>query len=501
MIRPLFAAALLCLSGAAARAGEVQATFGAAELLAQRDAAETSYRDKLAKLAQWCDGRELTEAAVLVRGWLPARDPFKAYVFKLPDSFEPPQQIHSAAAAASEFWKRFVERREAQANALFELAKQAHAAQEYALAFDLVRDACRENPDHPPARAILGYVRHNGGWALPDTARRLAAGQVYHETFGWLPAGHAKRYEAGQRYFRGKWLTAVDDERLHSAIGSGWRIECEHYVVTTNHSLEEGVRLSRRLEELYDVWRHVFVDYYSPSTAMRRLFEDGDAENSGGSKRGSKTVVRSRHQVTYFRNRDEYNSALRPLQPQIDITLGIYFARPRTAYFFAGDEQYAGTLLHEGTHQLFQETRQTSNAAGARSNFWAVEAVACYMESLVEHEHWYTLGGSGEGRVPAARKRLLEDQFYVPLGEVAALGMQDLQRDQRLPKIYSQISGQAWFFLHADGGRYRRPLVECLTAIYTNNADESTLAKLCGRRYEKLDDEYRNFMRTMGDER
>ena len=35
------------------------------------------------------------------------------------------------------------------------------------------------------------------------------------------------------------------------AIRSGWRIDSEHYAVTTNHSLEEGVRLSRRLESLY----------------------------------------------------------------------------------------------------------------------------------------------------------------------------------------------------------------------------------------------------------
>ncbi|MEX2142826.1 MAG: hypothetical protein WD894_26455 [Pirellulales bacterium] len=500
MIRLLIAAALLSLYAVVARAGEVQTSFAADELLARRDAAEASFRDQLAELAQWCEGRELTEAAALVRGWLPIRDPLKAYIFKLPESRDPPKHIYSADAVASEFWQRFIELREAQATALLRLAKQAHAAQDYALSFDLVREACRENPDHAQARAILGYERYNGGWALPDTARRLVAGQAHHEKFGWLPARHAKRYEQGQRFFRGRWLTAAEDERLHSAIGSGWRIESEHYVVTTNHSLEEGVGLSRRLEELYDVWRHVFVDYYSPSTTMQRWFEDGDAENSGGSGRGTKTMVRPRHQVTYFRNRDEYKNALRPLQPQIEITLGIYFARPRTAYFFAGDEQYAGTLLHEGTHQLFQETRQTSNAAGTRSNFWAVEAVACYMESLVEHEHWYTLGGPREGRVPAARKRLLEDQFYVPLSEVTWLGMHDLQRDQRLPKIYSQIAGQAWFFLHADGGRHRQPFIETLIAVYTGKADAHTLAKACGKSYEQLDGEYRRFMLTMNDE-
>ena len=39
-------------------------------------------------------------------------------------------------------------------------------------------------------------------------------------------------------------------------------------------ALQEGVRLSRRLEKLFDAWRHVFVDYYTPQTAMQRWFEE-----------------------------------------------------------------------------------------------------------------------------------------------------------------------------------------------------------------------------------
>jgi hypothetical protein len=494
MNRLFFAAALLLLFAAVVRAEDGESSVGVEEVRSLRQAAEDSYREKLTELAAWCDEHKLAEAAALVRGWLPARDPLKAYIFKLPESSDLPKSITVAEAAAGEFWQRFLHLRTAQADALFRLAEQAHKADEYALAFDLVREACRENPDHANARQILGYVRYDGGWALPDTARRLSAGQVDHEQFAWLPAGHAKRYEKGERYFRGRWITAEEDERLHSAIGNGWRIESEHYAVTTNHSLEEGVGLSRRLEKLYDVWRHVFVDYYTPETTMRRWFDEGRSDQSGKSGRTT-TVARPRHQVTYFRNRDEYKNTLRPMQPQIDITLGIYFARPRTAYFFADDEQYAGTLLHEATHQLFQETRQTHNAAGARSNFWAVEAVACYMESLVEDEHWYALGGIDEGRVPAARKRLLDDQFYVPLQELTALGMVELQRSEHLPKVYSQISGQAWFFMHANGGGYRRPFVETLIAIYTNKADANTLARNAGKTYEQLDEQYYQFIR------
>jgi hypothetical protein len=502
MTRTAVAVALaiaLCALARAVESAEGQAARSAADLLAARDAAEASYRDRLGDLADWCDEQGLPEHAALARSWLPVRDPLRSYIFKLSDSFAPPERLGHGGAAGM-FWARFVRLRTAQSEALFDLARQAHQARLYALAFDLVRETCRENPDHGQAREILGYVRFNSGWALPDTARRLAAGQVDHEKFGWLPRDYVERYEQDRRYTRGKWISSAEDERLHSSIKDGWRIDCEHYVVTTNHSLEEGVRLSRRLEQLFDVWRHVFVDYYTPDTQMQRWFERADSP-SADPPRAKATVSRKTYQVTYFRNREEYKSTLRPLQPQIDITLGIYFAQPRTAYFFAGDEQYEGTLLHEATHQLFQETRVAGRNVGASSNFALVEAVACYMESLTETEHWFTLGGADEGRVPAARKRLLEDRFYVPLAEVTALGMRELQRDERLPRIYSQISGQALFFLQADQGRYRRPLVETLIAIYSNRADAAALAKRCGRSYEQLDEDYRMFMQTLNDKR
>ncbi len=75
----------------------------------------------------------------------------------------------TASEAAKKAWQSFVELRRAQAAALFELAQKAHAEKQFALSYDLVREACREDPDHAAARAILGYVRYRDRWELPDT--------------------------------------------------------------------------------------------------------------------------------------------------------------------------------------------------------------------------------------------------------------------------------------------------------------------------------------------
>jgi len=209
------------------------------------------------------------------------------------------------------------------------------------------------------------------------------------------------------------------------------------------------------------------------------------------------------HQVVYFHDKQQYVDALKAAQPQIEMSIGFYSDSARTAYFFASDDPYIGTLYHEATHQLFRETPPAAVDPGRKNNFWVVEAIACYMESLAEHQlldgepygSYITLGGENAGRVPAARKRLLDDGFYIPLRELVSYGMTDLQHDARLPAIYSQISGQAWFLMHADGGRYRGALMNYLIDVYTGHANADTLEKLTGEKFEQLDQQYHAFMK------
>ncbi|HEV3136932.1 MAG TPA: hypothetical protein VGZ26_03490, partial [Pirellulales bacterium] len=107
---------------------------------------------------------------------------------------------------------------------------------------------------------------------------------------------------------------------------------------------------------------------------------------------------------------------------------------------------------------------------------------------------YYTLGGRDAGRMPAARQRLLNDEFYVPLSQLVRIGMEGLQRDSRLPKLYSESAGLTTFLMHDALGRYRDPLVRYLDAIYTGRATTKTLAEVTGTDYETLDRQYREYM-------
>ncbi|HEV2968907.1 MAG TPA: hypothetical protein VGY55_02885 [Pirellulales bacterium] len=465
---------------------EARGVLRAADITDARASLEAKYAADLAELANWSDQHQLTAEAKLARAWSVKRDPRKLYIFDVPDALVAPAKMADDPNLA-EWWTRWVKLRRTQADALFDLAGKTLDDHRPALAYELIRQIVREFPDHEAARTILGYEKSGGRWVSAYAAHRLALGQVFDERFGWLPAKDVPRYERGERNYRGTWLSAADDARLHSQIKSGWRIDTEHFVVTTDDGIEAGVRLARKLERLDEIWRQVFVTYYMTEGELTKRYH-GVALPRHEAKQ---------HQVVLFRNRDEYNAALKPSQPMIGVTLGYYWFDSHTAYFFSGDEQNDATIYHEATHELFQENRTAVRDLGKKSNFWVVEAVACYMESLTNHGGYWTLGGADEGRMPAALTRLLQDNFYVPLAEMTSYSRDAIQHDPRLPKLYSEASGLANFLIHFRSGRYRQPLIDYLIAVYSGRAEPDTLAKLTGASYEQLDQQYRDYMKEV----
>lgn len=471
--RPLVVLLLLSLSvGQAARGGELDAA---------RTALYAAYAGRLEALAAWCAQQQLPAEAEQLTSWLPRREPDKLTLFLLPSA---ERAAEKPPADGQEWRRKWQALRDAQADALWSLARRAANEHRPSLALELATEAVRENPDHAQARKLLGFVRFRDAWRTRHEIRQLNSGKVFHATFGWLPASHVERYEKGQRYYQGRWMPAAEEAALRSDIKRGWRVESEHYLVTSNHSLEAGVALAGRLEMLYAVWRQVFAGFTASDAQLARVFE------GRAMRRESKP-----HEVVYYRTREEYDRALRVHQPQIDITLGIYFDHARTAYFFAGGDQEPGTLYHEASHQLFHESQAVAPHVARHDNFWVVEGIACYMETLAEHGGTYcTLGGLNAGRVPAARHRLLTDHFYVPLEQLVALGMESLQRDPRISQLYSQSAGLAAFFMHAEEGRFREAFVRYLEAVYAGRATTRTLAETTGASYEALDRDYREFL-------
>ncbi len=386
-------------------------------------------------------------------------------------------------------WRsRFWAARRAQARRVFDLARQAAETGERGLAWRLVHEVLYEDPNHAQARKILGYEFYEGRWLSAFEISKARSGQRWHERFGWLPAEHVARYEAGERYYKGRWMSDEEERRQRGTLSRGWFVNSEHYAVHTDESLEAAVSLAVRLERFYDVWRQLFIEFYSPPAQFKRWFETGMLPSASP----------RRHKVTFYRNKDEYVSALVDGEPNIAITTGYYRGDDKTVHYFAQPGMDDSNLFHEATHQLFSETRKVIRRIGDEQNFWLVEGVACYMESLVLEDAWCLVGGTTAGRIMDAHYRLLTDDFYVPLSDFVELGMREFQTDERIRKLYSQASGLAWFLMAADNEAGTRTVVDYLTAVYTGRDTPQTLSDLAGADFVELDRRYRAYLETIG---
>ncbi len=154
-------------------------------------------------------------------------------------------------------------------------------------------------------------------------------------------------------------------------------------------------------------------------------------------------------------------------------------------------------LHHEATHQLFHESRPVAPNVGQSHNFWICEGIALYMETLREENGYYVLGGLEDQRILDAAHNLLANDFYVPLSQFTALGMEAMQHHERVGTLYSQAAGLTCFLIHYDGGRYRDALVAYLSAVYNGRDNPNTLAQLTGTPYADLDRQYRDFLQDV----
>ena len=473
---------------------------GAETWLANANKLTLEYRQKLDTLAEWCDEHHLSEEAVKIRRCVPPQEEEKIYIPKLPtqvqrlpvadsEAEDEDNQAEDDFDWAAEFWKT----RRIYAAKLFVCAKAAAKQDRGTLAIQMSLAALQADPDHEKIRKLLGFVPYKNEWRTPWEAEKLKKGYVDHPRFGWMPEKNVKKYEAGQRLHGQKWISENEDRYSRRDITKGWVIESEHYILRTNHSIEEGVRLSRKLEDLYRAWKLLFYRYMASDEGLASLFEGKSTPKAG-----------RKHQIIIFRDQDDYIAYFAKEDPFAAKTLGLYnVLQKRCCFFSVGSdtdrmarEDVDRTLLHEATHQLFSESRRTSEHVAASDNFWIIEGIAMYMESLRSEGEYYVVGGSDDIRFENAIDEALREQFYIPLELLVEFGRPHFQKFPKLQELYAQSAGLTHFLMHAENGAFRDAAVNYLRLIYDGKDDSTALSVLTKRPYTDLDKLYLEYLRT-----
>ncbi len=515
-----------------------------------------SYHDSLKALAVWCENQGLAAEAKTTRAAVKPDSPDHLFLPALPleagllsddDSLR-----EKGSEAISEYpsgnalpvpgddhedgrhhdWhRRFSRIRRTYAEQCFAEARRLAGEKKGGKAVEYLLECVRANPDHLGARTVFGFQRYEGTWRTAWEIGQLKKKRIDHPRFGWIPAAHVKRYEKGERFLqdpdrrKGEWISSEEEERRRFDIRNGWVLVSEHYELRTNVGLEEGVKMLRRLEDIHRAWSLLFFRYLGTEGQFAKMFlnlKPGVPSQSGNPKK---------HSVYVYRDKEDYVRNLQEIDPNIGNTIGFYLPSKKRCYFYPPDpakmsaldvRNIDNTLLHEATHQLFQESRGIVGMPGESGNFWIFEGIAMYMETLRRSGDYYVLGECGNGleeqdaaragvtadtsgRLYAARYRYHEG-FYVPMAILVRMNTRLFQEFRGYPrpgsdplaetqKLYSQSAGFTHFLMHAEGGRFREAVIAYLCLFYNGEAVFDTLSKLTGVSYPELDRMYDVYIR------
>ena len=456
----------------------------------------SQYRDlknklqsELETLAKYCDEHDFADDAQKIRQITVPDDPRELRIRTLPSTVQP--ELPGDLPAEERYWRTQLKYHTAStAKQLYLLSRQALNAGHVALAYELVHETARLDPDHSPARKILGFVRLGSEWVSPFAASMLRKGRVWNKTYGWLPKDHVDRYKRGERFYNNGWISAAKEAEFRRDFSRAWEVRTDHYRIRTNHSLERGVEIATKLEDFHALFFQILAGFFNTQEQARQLFE--------GTSRG--VPVPEPLDVFYFKTRDEYIAFLKTkTDQQVEITNGMFFPSTGIAYFFDDPEAVDpdSTIYHEATHQLLSGQRPQVDQVGLKSDFWVIEGIACYMESFHRDGERFSVGDPQHKRLISAQENLLQENYYVPLRQLAAMGMNDYQRSKNIRKNYSQSAAQTHFFMHYEDGKYREALVEYLSQIYSTRAlkvPPSPLSELTGIDSDELDRQYRSYL-------
>lgn len=394
-------------------------------------------RAELQRLEAICRAHDLETEAAITATWLPVEGSDQQRYYLPTDPILESSSAGQAGALRAGWAKHFSAARVRYAQWLFSQAVELAATGDEAQAFCLLWQVLREDTSHPEANRILG--------TLATAARvkpRLRKGTIPHPDFGW-PAG------------------------------SYSRIETPHFLLTTRSDPRESIELAQSMEAFYALWRQVFYPLWAPPGILTKRF---DGRNLPWEK--SREM-----QVTLLRDRDDYLQVLGVAEKNAAISVGYYEPRLQKSFFYIADG-WQETLFHELTHQLFAEATNIAADpdAGGLSGVWLTEGIANYMESLIERDSYWTLGGYAAPRLQTARYRAIRDGYWDGWQEFTQAGRERWKQDPQIGLLYAQATGLSHLFMdQLQQPAARQAFFQALVSVYQDSADFAPLLTLLGK--------------------
>ncbi len=221
--------------------------------------------------------------------------------------------------------------------------------------------------------------------------------------------------------------------------------ETPHFVIYSTADRAMTVAVAERLERFYWVWSQVFFPLWEGRSDIRRGIQGSGGIGSGNDKL----------QVVLFKDFESYVQNLQRHVPGVERSTGFYSDQQRCTFLFAGQGADPATWYHELTHQLLREATRSklrvADRPGEAADFWLIEGIASYMESVRFAPTYALIGGWESPRLQYARYRWLSAGDRMTLAELVPDGRQQAQQREDIARWYAHAA--AYTHLLMDNGR------------------------------------------------
>ncbi len=271
-------------------------------------------------------------------------------------------------------------------------------------------------------------------------------------------------------------------------------LETPHFQILSSADETFTRRVAIDAERFYWAWTQMFFPLWEGSTSVDRSIAILDKNETVADRAGKLPPLksaRSRMKIVVFADAAQYQAALVRDEPGVARSTGYYSDKLNTTFVYGGiapenEADATATRYHELTHQLFREATFSTlrqRSPGETRDFWLVEGIAGYMESLTLLESLATVGGWDSERLQYSRYRMLVSADSLTLAELRLDGRVAFQRRSDLPRWYRHAIAQTHRFMDGDAPSSRQWLLSRLAELYRIN---SSVAKFEGSSDDEL---------------
>jgi hypothetical protein len=275
--------------------------------------------------------------------------------------------------------------------------------------------------------------------------------------------GHVKRGQGWGIPVGGR--TVDWDKRFELAKdwGSAWELSSMHYTLRSNLPLQRNLEILLDVERLYRAFYELFGDELALYDVCRPMAVHLHADSASYPETAGEL--------------GRYDPATDIVQ--VDASKGLNF----------------GTLAHELTHQLLQDTAfREKNDEGCIPP-WVNEGLAEYMSSSVTRAPGLAFT-AGDPYVQHFRAHALAREPF-DLTRVLAFSTGDYDASSDRDLKYAQSYTLVHFLLHGAGGAHRAGFLEFLRAVYRGKGSATDLKRALKTDWRELEESWHAYVRGM----